>query len=89
MSEAKPKRKFWQFHFSTAIVMMLLASILVAPIIADLMTPDAWRDFDDKGNFNDPAPGIGIIFAIILSGLIVVSGCVLEWLIRRREACKI
>jgi hypothetical protein len=81
-------RPFWQFHFSTAIVMMMLASLLVVPIVADLMTPDAWRDLDDKGNFNDPAPGIEIIVAMMAAGLVIVIGFIFEWLVRRREANK-
>ena len=67
---------------------MLLAAVLVAPIVADLMGPDAWRELDDHGNFNDPCPAIEILAALLMSGVIVVLGAVVEYLLRRRDARK-
>ena len=68
--------------------MMVAAGILVTPIVADVMTPDAWRNYDDSGNFNGPASAIEIIMVIISTELIVGIGSVSEWVIRRREARK-
>ena len=85
---SSPKRPWFRFHLLTAVLMMVAAGILVAPIVADLVTPDAWRNFDDNGNFNDPAPAIEIIVAMMATGRVVSIAFMSEWLIRRREARK-
>ena len=98
MSE-KPKRKFWQIHLSTAIILMLLAGAFVgiltwyanAPISVDSHGQD-WTESDRHSTAIQEMASRGFIItvlapvAIILFLTAVAIGC--EWLIRRREGRK-
>lgn len=80
-------RPLWQFHLSTALIMVLLAAVLIVPVIAELMKPETWQTFDDKGRFNVAAT-VQIIIPIIEMPFVLGIGLLLEWRIRQREARK-
>ena len=40
MNEQKPKRRFWQIHLSTAMVMMMVMAALLFPVVTSLSGED-------------------------------------------------
>jgi len=78
---AEAKRKFWQFHLSTAIVLLLTASLIM------------WIDLAVVrfigGEFRDNMAVRILDLAVLNAAWLVGVGASFEGYIRRREARKI
>ena len=96
MSAAKPKRRFWQFHLSTAVVMTIAAGFLLYGTLQPSIYKFHGKDivtygwpisyfYDDSSGWCVEALIIDVLACIIVLPL---AAYMLEWLLRRREARK-
>ena len=87
----KSKRKFWQLHLSTAVVLMLVASVIVGALTKYANAPIHVYDSADKSAIGQARVEIAaeiLILSIIAIPLLFLIAFVSEYLIRHREGRK-
>jgi hypothetical protein len=101
MSETKTeplkKRRFWQLHLSTAVLLMIVSGLLTGGWVRFItpMWKKLWQDMESGDPNGMPPPDVRedkIVIAVYYIPLSVVLlflvAVILEWRIRRREGGK-